>query len=65
MAMEHSRNHRSKANGEGVIGVAGQQLFLKVFDALGGALPGAFGAVEYAAQIINDNSLPKDKCVST
>ena len=57
----------AKANGEGVIGVApgATIISLKVFDSFGGgaSYQSILEAVEYAAQIINDNGLPKDKCV--
>ena len=68
MAMEHvAGTIGAKANGEGVIGVApgATIISLKVFDSFGGgaSYQSILEAVEYATQIINDNDLPKEKCV--
>ena len=57
----------AKVNGKGVIGVAPGALItsLKVFNNSGGGASYAtvLAAIEYAAEIINENNLPKEKCV--
>ena len=57
----------AKVDGKGVIGVAPGALItsLKVFNSSGGgaSYSTVLSAIEYAAEIINDNDLPKDKCV--
>ena len=57
----------AKVDGKGVIGVAPGALItsLKVFNSSGGgaSYSTVLSAIEYAAEIINDNNLPKDKCV--
>ena len=57
----------AKVDGKGVIGVAPGALItsLKVFNSSGGgaSYSTVLSAIEEAANIINDNNLPKDKCV--
>ncbi|MCB4399752.1 S8 family serine peptidase [Synechococcus sp. MU1625] len=57
----------AKVDGKGVIGVAPGALItsLKVFNSSGGgaSYSTVLAAIEYAAEIINENNLPKDKCV--
>ena len=57
----------AKVNGKGVIGVAPGALItsLKVFNSSGGGASYAtvLSAIEYAANLIIDNNLPKEKCV--
>ena len=57
----------AKVDGNGVIGVApgATIISLKVFDSYGkgGSYLSILEAIEHAAKIINENNLPKDKCV--